>query len=280
MGGGSSSRWPTVEKRVREGRGQGTGADYIPWFHIRDISSAGKSHRIKSWKSGRTLQLFSDLELHLAYLLDWSASVTDFYEQYPLLPLDETLHIGEEIGYSHPIDKKTKEPRVRTTDFLIELTMDGTSRQVARAVKPSIDLSSKAVVQSLEVERRFWAARGIEWGIVTERDMSPVVIKNIEFLHDARTMEDHEDIAQLPLAEILPALRNAIDAQDRPLAHACLEVDRSLGLSHGTGLFLLRYQLANKGWQVDMREPIDTSRPLRLLHLDADSVSDSLRKAI
>lgn len=43
-------------------------------------------------------QLFSDAE-HSAYLLyDWSNSVIDIREQYPILPRDTTLEIASDLG--------------------------------------------------------------------------------------------------------------------------------------------------------------------------------------
>lgn len=80
-----------TERQIREGRGQGIGEHYLPWIHVRDFSSKGKASRFKSWKSGRTIQCFSDIETAFAYLLEWSDTVVDYYEQFPLLPLEETV---------------------------------------------------------------------------------------------------------------------------------------------------------------------------------------------
>ncbi len=45
-------KYEWTERQIREGRGQGSGADYLPWIHVRDFSSMGKSSRLKGWKSG------------------------------------------------------------------------------------------------------------------------------------------------------------------------------------------------------------------------------------
>lgn len=68
-------------------------AETVQWTAI-DISS-----RMKSWKNGRTLHLLSNHERAFALLLDWDPAVLDFFEQYPLLPLVDTLAYGEQIGY-------------------------------------------------------------------------------------------------------------------------------------------------------------------------------------
>ena len=84
-----------IERRIEEGRGQGTGVDYKPWLVVQDVSSRGLVHRIKGWKAERVHHLLSNLERDYFYLLEWSLSVTDIREQFPLLPLAETLEIAD-----------------------------------------------------------------------------------------------------------------------------------------------------------------------------------------
>lgn len=209
------------------------------------------------------IQCFSDIETAFAYLLEWSDAVVDYYEQFPLLPLEETLVLAERIGARIPVDDG--EPRVRTTDFVIDLQAEDQVLRQARFIKPAKDLSKRAQVLGLELERQFWEARCVDWAIVTEAEIPWAMAQNIEWVHSAQTLEDQEYIASLPLPDILPTLRTAIEAKDESLAHACLGVDRKLGIEPGTCLFLVRHQLANKSWRIDMREPIRTHEVLGLL---------------
>ncbi len=256
--------YPKTERRIKEGRGQGSGAAYVPWIHVRDFSSQGMVSRFRSWKSGRTIQCLSSLETSFAYLLEWSDAVLDYYEQYPLLPLEETLALAEGLGLRIPTDDG--EPRVRTTDFLLELQTPGGVIKQARSIKTAGDLDNRSKLLALDLERRYWRARGTDWAIVTELELPRDMVRNIEWVHSARTLEGHDDIAALPLLEILPILRAEIEAAERGLAHTCLDVDRKLGLKGGTSLFLVRHQLATKAWKVDMRAPIKTETRLHLLH--------------
>lgn len=258
-------KWPWTAAQIKKGRGAGVGKDYVPWFHVRDVSSTGKSTRFKSWKSGRTIQNLSDLETGFALLMDWTDPVVDYYEQFPLLPLDETLELGAVIGYVHPIDRKTDEPRVRTTDFLVIGSDAGPSHRTAVAIKPASKLASKTVLLSLEVERRYWAEHRADWAIVTEHELPKIAIENIDWIHDARDLTDHEAIAALPLVDILPELQRQLLNDHASLATACLAVDRRVGMALGASLFLFRHQLANKRWTVDMNTKIDPQRPIELL---------------
>jgi hypothetical protein len=60
----------TVEKRLKEGRGSGKGANYTPWLHIQDVPSQGLSSRIKGWKTGRVHHLLSEMETNYFYVLE------------------------------------------------------------------------------------------------------------------------------------------------------------------------------------------------------------------
>ena len=60
-----------IQKRIKEGRGQGDGRNYKPWIQTWDISSLGRSHRIFGNRSRRLHHLLSDLELAIFLTLDW-----------------------------------------------------------------------------------------------------------------------------------------------------------------------------------------------------------------
>jgi len=59
--------------------------------------------------------------------------VIDIREQFPLLPVEEVQEIAHSKGINCPVDRKTREPLVMTTDFRITLN-DGD--EVLRSVKP------------------------------------------------------------------------------------------------------------------------------------------------
>jgi len=64
-------------------------------------------------------EFLSDLERNYFYYLDFSDNVVDIREQFPILPIEETILIAEELGVEHPKNPKTKEFEAITTDFLI-----------------------------------------------------------------------------------------------------------------------------------------------------------------
>ncbi|MFI9481923.1 hypothetical protein ACIG2M_08630 [Lysinibacillus fusiformis] len=62
------------------------------------------------------------MEQNYFHLTEYSDSVVDIREKFPLLPLEETIVIAEELDLKYPTDPKTNEPIALTTDFL--LTVD------------------------------------------------------------------------------------------------------------------------------------------------------------
>lgn len=114
------TRTSKVEKWIKEGRGSGIGADYKPWLNIQDVSSLGGSTRLKGIKTNRQYEFLSDLERNHFYLTEYY-NFLDIREQFPLLPLEETIVIADELGLKHPTNPKTNEPVVMTTDFEFNL---------------------------------------------------------------------------------------------------------------------------------------------------------------
>lgn len=100
----------TIDRYIKEGRGQGEGKDYKPWITVRDVSSRGRSSRPPSWKTNREHHLLSDNEKRLFYLFEWSESITDIREQFPLSNLDLATKIADEMGWKYPKDSESGIP--------------------------------------------------------------------------------------------------------------------------------------------------------------------------
>ncbi|MBC7951376.1 MAG: hypothetical protein H7Z12_06065 [Rhodospirillaceae bacterium] len=101
-----------IARDLKEGR------DYLPWLEIGDVPSLGRSHRLRGVKAGHVHHFLSDMEVALFCVLDWHDAVIDIREKFPL-------------------DRHTRVPLVMTTDFLVDFSIDGSTRLVAYAVKPA-----------------------------------------------------------------------------------------------------------------------------------------------
>lgn len=149
-----------INRLMKKGRGQGFGPDYQPFIMIQDFSSKGRVHRRFDPKIGRIAHLLSDGEedVHLELLAD--PRVVDIREQYPL-ERTATIIIAKELGVPHP--QAHGVDTVMTTDFLVDLVG---GRRIALAVKQPADLKKRRVQQKLDIEKRYWWRRDIEWWLI------------------------------------------------------------------------------------------------------------------
>jgi hypothetical protein len=170
------------EKYVREGRGYGSGSDYTPWIRIQDFASRGIVSRVKGRTTGRVHHLMSNNELAYFYILDWSDKVADIREQYPLSDLECAVKVAAQAGIKYPTDRVSGYTYMMTCDFMLTTT----NGYNARTVKMSSELSNPRTLEKLEIERRYWLEQGVDWKIVTEREIPFQKAKNIEWLYTAQ----------------------------------------------------------------------------------------------
>lgn len=256
-----------TEKRIKDGRGQGKGSDYQPWLLIQDVPSQGLATCVKGIKTKRVQHFMSNLELSYFYVLEWSPVIYDIREQYPLLPLEETIAIAELAGINHPQDPQTKEPIVMSTDFVLTVGQKIDTIEQARTIKQSKDLQSKRTIEKLEIERLYWQERNIDWGIVTEQEIPENLVKNISWFHPYYDLESLYPLSQHDIETIKQTLEISMLNNNVPLNYLTSECDDRLGLSAGTSLSVVRHLMANRIWIISMNERIEPNKPLELLSI-------------
>lgn len=252
----------TIQKRIRRKKGEGRGANYLPWLTVQDVPSQGLATRIRGHKTKRIHHLLSKLETDFFCLMEMSPQVIDIREQYPLLPLEETQTIANICGIRHPTDPKKQRSIVMTTDFLITCLWQGKQVEIARTLKYSQDLASKRTLEKLEIERRYWQSRQIDWGIVTEKELSPILVQNCRLLRDYLELPE-EGLGEQETKMILEVLMQKIECNKHiPLRQVALECDCGLGLAKGTSLAMAYHLIATRRWGVDWHQQIDPGQPL------------------
>lgn len=251
------------------GRGKGTGAKYLPWLRVQDVPSKGLSTRVEGWKTGRIHHFLSCLELSYYYGLEWSSVVTDIREQYPLLPLEKTMALAQQHGIRHPVHPRSKKPVVCTTDFLLTVSLDGKTVTHARTLKYATDLEQPRTLQKFEIERRYWEAKGIDWGLVTERDIPAALAQNVQNLHESWYLATY--VPPSDLVQIIPVLTRLAQHSHQPLRTLATTCDLQLGCEAGTCLKVAYYLLATRQWIIDLFHPLDPAQPLKLLQVALQS---------
>ncbi|MCT4594727.1 MAG: TnsA endonuclease N-terminal domain-containing protein [Anaeromicrobium sp.] len=108
--------------RLKEKRGLGRGINYIPWIKVHEVPSRGRKHRVLGVKHKRIYHFLSDLEYYFYLLQIFDSNVVEIREQFPLLSLETTKLIAEELNIRHP--SVGGRDIVMTTDFLITVKKD------------------------------------------------------------------------------------------------------------------------------------------------------------
>ncbi|HFK1427616.1 MULTISPECIES: TnsA endonuclease N-terminal domain-containing protein [Bacillus cereus group] len=264
-------RTSEIEKWIKEGRGSGIGINYKPWLKIQDVSSLGRSTRLKGIKTSRQHEFLSDLERNYFYLTEHSDLIFDIREQFPLLPLEETIVIADELGIKHSTDPKTGEPIVMTTDFLLTVDKGQSVFEVARTVKMKDELLKERVLEKFEIEREYWQRRDIDWGIVTEEEIHKVMARNISYIHDYYNIRDYDVFQKMSsrlIEDLSLSLMQRLLNDSRSVRIITSEFDSDTHLPFGSGVTLFYHLLAQKIIVIDMFKPINLEEAIDIKAID------------
>lgn len=238
-------------KYIKEGRGQGTGADYIPWIKIHDFPSNGVCSRIRGRTTGRIHHLLSRNESAYFYHLDCSEKVSDIREQFPLR-LQDTLDIARSLGIRHPWDHSSDFPIVMTTDFLVT-TSDGL---LARTVKETAALSDARVLEKFAIEHAYWNRYAVDWKIVSEKQINFERSRNLQWLYYGQSLEELVPDCRKQ-DRIIAAFLDLYETSGLPLPDAVEIVETFHSLPPGGGMAAFKKLIILGLIRVDLSHRID-----------------------
>lgn len=265
------TRTSKVEKWIKEGRGSGIGSEYKPWLNIQDVSSLGRSTRLKGIKTNRQHEFLSDLERNYFYLTEYSDFIVDIREQFPLLPLEETIVIADELGLKHPTDPKTNELVVMTTDFLLTVDKGEGLLELARTIKMKDELLKERVIEKFEIERVYWERRQIDWGIVTELEIPKEMARNISYTHDYYDIQQYDafqNISSQHIEDLAMALLQRILNESQSIREITKVFDKETHMPLGSGMTLFYHLLAQKIIRIDMLEALNVEQSIVIQSID------------
>lgn len=265
-----------IRKWVKQGRGQGAGADYLPWLCVSDVPSRGFSHRVWGELTHRIHHLLSYLEYQVYLWCLLQGEICDIREGYPL-NREDTRRIANRLGISHPRYPTTRIDVVMTTDLL--LTRPGfPAAYIALAVKPSDQLSDPRVVEKLAIERAYWLERGVTFYVVTEKELPQVVLHNFERNRFALNLTMHPSFSVEQARAIQrQLLRFLLLRLDATYEHFCTEFDSLLHLATGDTHYLLTNLMGHGVLTFNMNRAWDVSLPMREVRVSQEALNKLIR---
>ena len=253
----------TDKAKLEEGRGIGYSMDYKPWIKIHEFGTKGRSHRIIGWKQQRLHQFLSDLELYYFLVMQWEDSVVDIREQYPLLPLEQTILIAKDLSIIHQ-PEHSKEKIVLTTDFLLTVKTGTVTKSVARTIKPADDLNKPRTIEKFMIEQAFWKLKGVDWGIVNDAEIPKTMARNIYSIYNDYFWADESDYDENNIVRLVCDFKDALIKNSLDVIKTSIDFEQSCRWSEGRGLRFFKFLLARKLVGADFNEKFnfDAMKPI------------------
>lgn len=265
-----------VQRYLAEGRGQGFGADYKPWLTVYDVPSLGRMHRTLGLTTGRVHHLLSDGEWRYFGICDWADEIVDILEQYPLDRL-RTYQIASRLGIRPPVTTDGT-PYVMTTDLVLIVANGGSRYRLARSIKRKEDLADRRTLEKLEIERRYWKERDVDWRLETGACVDRAVFENIERVRGFRTLFPLAEPYQGCIDELASTFLECFVPSDEIKLHQfCARLAAARNLKPDLALTAAKHLLATKELLTDMRSPV----PFELRSLSAFTLPEQgLRRVV
>jgi hypothetical protein len=170
--------------------------------------------------------------------------------------------IAQARGIRYPKFAGTDLPFVLTTDFLVTYrAKDGTTQLAARTVKYSKDLqpskSLERTLQKLELEKAYWEAQGVSWGIVTEQIVTPVLAENLQWFHQGAVIDRR--LSQVSVQERFLEAMDRLDPAERILSANIRLAGNALHLPYKDAQLLFKHLVWTKAIVLDI-----ATAPIRL----------------
>ncbi|MCM3390604.1 TnsA endonuclease C-terminal domain-containing protein [Ureibacillus chungkukjangi] len=252
----------TIKRFLKENRGQGEGATYKAWLQVQDIASQGRSTRIYSHKSQRVIHLLSDLQLYYFYLLEFDNQVKTVKEQYPLLDFyEQNIQLDEKLS-GKLFNSKTNVPHVLTVTYLVTRGNENNVPYLeARVIKNSSELEKKATIDRLELMRRYFEKKDIDFGIVTEKEIDKLFARNIGWVLTAYDITDYPEIVG-NFVYLKEDILELLKSKNYTFYHIFSRLEKSYQLQDGMGLILFKHLLATKQIRMDMYKKIELTNKI------------------
>jgi hypothetical protein len=118
----------------------------------------------------------------------------------------------------------------------------------------------------LEIERQYWLARGVVYKILTEKQLSEILVENIRYVRKSVSLVfGHLSITEQEFVIAKKLLREALSIFGQIPAVVANQVDSRMGFEVGTSLAIVKHLLACREIRVDFYKTIHPRKPLPLI---------------
>ncbi len=249
----SVNTYKSVSWKILRGYGRGEGLNYKSWLTGHEFASIGRFVRLTGRTVPRLYRFMSALEADAFVIYDNMPDVSDILEQY-YDTLEETLEIADLLHVRHPFSGKYYNPV--TTDLVIRKG----DTWIARSVKSSRSLEDERTREKLEIERVYFERHGIEWKIITEKELNRDLVQNLNWLWYGESLE-----VLFPSPDLLQQAETVFTQwyEDALLPFPVLldRIESQFCLLPGSGICVFKSLLRKNVLQIDLSKPLNMLNP-------------------
>lgn len=235
-----------------------TRVPYMPIVRAVRSKSHGYVYRVLSLTSGRMLHLQSRGEFHLAHPLDMGRYYTNLREGFGV-PKQLTEEIAEAEGIRHPFNRFARENAMMSADFVGSKPGGG---WLAIDYKPSQLAIRKRVKDKFKIIRMAFAEVGVEHVVITELDLSPVLIGNLQLLYTFASPIDPQPLPSSMLERVGPRMKIELIDGRSTIYEAAVRCESEFGCATGRLVRASLWLIARRHWHVDLTQKVHPDFPL------------------
>lgn len=253
-----------IDRRIKEGRGQGHGPNYQSWLRITDFSSTGFRMALYSAKLGRIVHLLSFLELCVFLYAEYNPRFVDIRENYPL-NRERTQQIAREKGYRHP-NYKGVDIIVATDLYITEEVAPGMFQYHAWSTKAEKEREFWRTEQKIEIEAIYHLSGKdtVKFDVMCKEKLPPNLVDNLRFVRGTLRPDAMIAYTRKQIRAVDDFMRPRIT--ELPMEELSDQFAAKNAWARESGVMdIARYLIATRRWPVDLTVPIKIGQPLTLL---------------
>ena len=205
--------------KLAEKRCLGEGPDYTGFILARESGSIGTAVSVYDPIAGRKVELLSQGEAELFWIIRFRDGVKEIKEQMMLAP-EIVAEICTEFEFRKP-------SHILSTDLLVEyengnMTAYSVKSDRSALFQPNLEpRKQRRILERQKIEQEYWRRHGAEFKIVFRTDLNPVYTRNVEAamaFYDPRFVNSEEDMLKYLVAH----KKIRIDMENGPVPYARL----------------------------------------------------------
>lgn len=245
-----------VQRYIAEGRGAGTGGEYVPWLKITDVPSIGRSHRIYSPKTERIHHLLSDGEWKTFLKKEADPNALDILEGFPLDRF-RTYRVACDLGLRHPITLSGT-PYVLTVDFLVRELINGRAVDAAYSFKYYPKTLSPRQWELFRIAEECLRREGVPLTLIDETAFNEHFTRNFDSVRACFDLSQLVGFGENVVRYLGSAfLSHLPTAPEQTLLEACYRIADSAGTRPEVVFAIVKHLIARGFLVTDLGVPKD-----------------------